>query len=431
MAANDEQQTASGSTFLQRLTSYPLVKYSYETTLHFYNEAKEKNSLVKKGLELAETSVGTVATSPLVQNSCKSWEPLLTKADQFGCSQLDKAEVKLFQPAVQLYTTANATLTSSKKIVEEKVANSKKLVEEKVVRPISSTYHQLVSLPTVLSNKVFDFAEDSVEYYLPEPSEGDKEAAHVAEEEAQETVKAQTVWARSSTLSRRAYRRAQRKAAHRVRIARLYGESVLTKYPLAVTAVNYARTRDPEIRATLVQQVKTTVTYYTDKTKGFLVEKPLVKQATSLVQPYFANLSYQSFYSVLLTLLATVAATVRPAKHTQQPATSTSTSSSSSSSSSATTAEPESDDETNNETTTSNDNENDHRDEVDETAGAGVSLQEVEEDNETSGPAEPDHSDTSEEEKDDKEFDDAPDHETAKHEQPVDGDDEALADETY
>jgi hypothetical protein len=45
-----------------------------------------------------------------------------------------------------------------------------------------------------------------------------------------------------------------------VRIARLYGESVLTKYPIAVTAVNYARTRDPEIRATLVQQVKTTVT---------------------------------------------------------------------------------------------------------------------------------------------------------------------------
>jgi hypothetical protein len=77
---------------------------------------------------IPKTSVGTVAASPLVLNVSKSCEPLLAKADQFGCSQLDRAEASIFKPAAQLYTTANATLASSKKIVEEKVADSKKLV---------------------------------------------------------------------------------------------------------------------------------------------------------------------------------------------------------------------------------------------------------------------------------------------------------------
>jgi hypothetical protein len=69
-----------------------------------------------------------------------------------------------------------------------------------------------------------------------------------------------SVWARSTTLTQCAYRRVQRKASHRVRIARLYGESVLTKSPLAVSVVNYVRTRDPEIRDNLVQQAKATAT---------------------------------------------------------------------------------------------------------------------------------------------------------------------------
>jgi hypothetical protein len=55
--------SAAVPTFLERLTSYPLVKYSCETTLHFYNEAKEKNNYVKRGLELAE--VPTAAASSL------------------------------------------------------------------------------------------------------------------------------------------------------------------------------------------------------------------------------------------------------------------------------------------------------------------------------------------------------------------------------
>lgn len=69
-----------------------------------------------------------------------------------------------------------------------------------------------------------------------------------------------SVWARSTTLTQCAYRRVQRKASLRVRIARLYGESVLTKSPLAVSVVNYVRTRDPEIRDNLVQQAKATTT---------------------------------------------------------------------------------------------------------------------------------------------------------------------------
>jgi len=375
--------SAAAPTFLERLTSYPLVKYSCETTLHFYNEAKEKNNYVKRGLELAETSVGTVATSPLVLNVSKSCEPLLAKADQFGCNQLDRAEVSIFKPAAQLYTTANATLASSKKIVEEKVADSKKLVTEKVVQPISSTYQHLVALPTVLTNQVFDFAQDSVDYYLPEEAESEKDASLVQAEEAvplpqeanNNVIKTKSVWARSTTLTQCAYRRVQRKASHRVRIARLYGESVLTKSPLAVSVVNYVRTRDPEIRNNLVKQAKATVTYYTDKTKGFVAERPLFKQATAFVEPYLANLSYQSFYSLLLTLLATVA----PTNSAEQQSTATSSSSAA--------VETESAEEKGN--------------------TDGIEEEEENGEEETSGPAEPEHpSDEEEEEKEQKNVDD-------------------------
>jgi hypothetical protein len=382
--------SAAVPTFLERLTSYPLVKYSCETTLHFYNEAKEKNNYVKRGLELAETSVGTVAASPLVLNVSKSCEPLLAKADQFGCSQLDRAEASIFKPAAQLYTTANATLASSKKIVEEKVADSKKLVTEKVVQPISATYQHLVALPTVLTNQVFDFAQDSVDYYLPEAADSEKDASLAQAEEAvpqpqeaNNNVKTKSVWARSTTLTQCAYRRVQRKASHRVRIARLYGESVLTKSPLAVSVVNYVRTRDPEIRDNLVQQAKATTTYYSDKTKDFVAERPLFKQATAFVEPYLANLSYQSFYSLLLTILAIVA----PTKSAEQQST---TATSASSSSAA--VETESTEEKGN---------------TDDTVD-GIDEEEENGEEETSGPAEPEHlsDEEEEEEKEGKNVDD-------------------------
>lgn len=162
-----------------------------------------------------------------------------------------------------------------------------------MVQPISATYQHLVALPTVLTNQVFDFAQDSVDYYLPEEGDSEKDASLAQAEEAvpqpqeaNNNVKTKryhslcatgalqrpllvltnsflflaSVWARSTTLTQCAYRRVQRKASHRVRIARLYGESVLTKSPLAVSVVNYVRTRDPEIRDNLVQQAKATAT---------------------------------------------------------------------------------------------------------------------------------------------------------------------------
>ncbi len=110
---------AFGSSFLCKLASYSLVKYSCETTIHYYNEAKAKSQLVKvlqhtcghvlsahhmireefthllfvfqqRGLELAETSALRVAGAEPVQLAAQYCKPLLEKADVFGCQQLDK-----------------------------------------------------------------------------------------------------------------------------------------------------------------------------------------------------------------------------------------------------------------------------------------------------------------------------------------------------
>lgn len=69
-----------------------------------------------------------------------------------------------------------------------------------------------------------------------------------------------SVWARGGSLSCRAYRRAQRNTARRVRLAKLYGEKTLAKYPVAMDALNYVRTRDPAIRDDLVHQFGSTAT---------------------------------------------------------------------------------------------------------------------------------------------------------------------------
>jgi hypothetical protein len=53
-----------------------------------------------------------------------------------------------------------------------------------VVQPISATYQHLVALPTVLTNQVFDFAQDSVDYYLPEEADSEKDASLAQAEEA-------------------------------------------------------------------------------------------------------------------------------------------------------------------------------------------------------------------------------------------------------
>src|SRR3989344_2677583 len=55
---------------------------------------------------------------------------------------------------------------------------------EKVVQPISATYQHLVALPTALTNQVFDFAQDSVDYYLPEEADSEKDASLAQAEEA-------------------------------------------------------------------------------------------------------------------------------------------------------------------------------------------------------------------------------------------------------
>jgi hypothetical protein len=279
------------SIFLQKLTSYPVVKYSFDATLFYYKEAKEKNTFVKKGLELAETSVGSLAASPLVVDVSKKCEPLLQKADQFGCYQLEQAETRLFKPAVQMYASANQAISSSRKVLEERVEASKKVVGT-VVQPIATTYQHLVSLPAVLTNRVLDFAENSVGYYLPEEQE-------IQEEHTEGT------WARSRALSHKAYHRAQRKAYHQVEQAKLYSESVITKYPLAVNAVNFVKTRDPEIKQNIVQQLTTTVSYYTEKTKGFIAENTVAQRAATYVKPLIDWLP-SPVHSLIATFLTTM-----------------------------------------------------------------------------------------------------------------------------
>jgi len=123
----------------------------------------------------------------------------------------------------------------------------------------------------VLTNRVLDFAENSVGYYLPEEQEIQEEHTEgfaiiclplPTSTFTRLTSTAFTflrTWARSRALSHKAYHRAQRKAYHQVEQAKLYSESVITKYPLAVNAVNFVKTRDPEIKQNIVQQLTTTV----------------------------------------------------------------------------------------------------------------------------------------------------------------------------
>jgi len=130
------------SQLLERLSQYSAISFAVKNAHHCYNATKEHNKLFKFGLETAESGISRVTSTVTYYG-----EPLLLKADDFGCRRLDTVETKVVYPL-------------SEKLV-------KPMVE--CYDPSASKLRNLGVIPAVLADLVLDASEGVIEYFLPLP----------------------------------------------------------------------------------------------------------------------------------------------------------------------------------------------------------------------------------------------------------------------
>jgi len=121
MIEEEEEQRVK---FVERVATYPVVQSVCQGAKSVYKKTKDHNPYLKATLEKAENTT-LFYVQPLITKM--EQQPLLTRVDEFGCTQLDKIEgglekiKEIIESGVRNVKTSTTTFAStSKSLIEEK-----------------------------------------------------------------------------------------------------------------------------------------------------------------------------------------------------------------------------------------------------------------------------------------------------------------------
>lgn len=187
MPTTVDQQAPAGYKLITRVTNYPMVTKAWDSAKGYYTTAKESSPIVRYGMESVESQVqkSVKMIEPALQSDLykKYSEPILVRADEFGCRQLDNI-ADISDKLVKKSTEITETYQSSKNLIETKIQSiskdvksttktltemSKATLETKIVPPVD-TYLKtsLIGVPIALA---LDVTEKVVDRILPEKEE--------------------------------------------------------------------------------------------------------------------------------------------------------------------------------------------------------------------------------------------------------------------
>ncbi|XP_071108275.1 perilipin-2-like isoform X1 [Haliotis cracherodii] len=139
-----QQTRMEDEQFISKLGNLPMVNLAWTTAFSAYEKTKERHTLLKTALNLAESSVTTVAQTakPLVDKV----QPQIAVVNHYACEKLNNLETKypvITQPADEVY------------------ASSKKACEE-YLKPVTSTVSGVYNVGKQQVTRVGQFGTDTV-----------------------------------------------------------------------------------------------------------------------------------------------------------------------------------------------------------------------------------------------------------------------------
>lgn len=164
--SNTEQE--NHSQFVKRILNYSPVTNMWETAKNYYSSAKEKNTLIKKGLETVETNV-----EQTIKWVAPRIEPVLTSelvkkygtaVDELGCKGLDQVEQKI-ETTKNVVSTLKLKASNAAETSKQTLETQMERIEGQITPVDQYLKNSVIALPI---NVALDVTEKVCDRFLPE-----------------------------------------------------------------------------------------------------------------------------------------------------------------------------------------------------------------------------------------------------------------------
>ncbi|XP_061172993.1 perilipin-2-like isoform X2 [Saccostrea echinata] len=270
--------------FVSRLASLPVVSTAVTQTCNLYQRTKESNQLFRASLNLAESSIKTVAETS--KPYLEKYQPQLDAVNKIACDQLEKLEERypaITKPTDELVNDGKEACQAVLKPAIDRVNAVKQYGSEKynqgkeqvdkvmqfgqstvqsvkdmgmtvVSKSMETTYGQFVAEKM---NDALTVSEDYINKYLP-PEEEEEKENETEKEEVEMDEYPQDPVSRAQTLTTKVRRRMYKRAVKEFKGIQLRSKENLQKLNFTVDLIQYAKTNMDSAKEKLGETVEAT-----------------------------------------------------------------------------------------------------------------------------------------------------------------------------
>lgn len=264
----EQEQQQQQEQFVTRLASLPVVNTAVTQACNLYQRTKESNQVFRTSLNLAESSIKSVAETS--KPYLEKYQPQLETMNKIACSQLEKLEEKcpaitkptdelvndgkeacqaVLKPAVDCVNAVKQygsdKYNQGKEQVDKVVqmgTNTVKSVKDigmtVVSKSMETTYGQFVAGKM---NNALTLSEDYINKYLPAEEDEEKENEDEKEEVEMDEYPQDPV-TRAQALTTKVRRRMYKRAIREFKGIQMRSQENLQKLNFTVDLIQYAKT---------------------------------------------------------------------------------------------------------------------------------------------------------------------------------------------
>ncbi|XP_041465814.1 perilipin-2-like isoform X3 [Lytechinus variegatus] len=245
---------------INRMAALPVVSSTLSQVTNAYNWSKDKNSLVKYTLEMAESTVAMAAST--AQPVVNRLEGPISAVNEYANQQMDKLEEKVpvitESPEKMMMNLQDGT----KKMIE----NTKKAGSDRINNLLLTRLGKALTTGVDTALLLSEFA---VDYYLPDentanngevqvPDQALAAAGVEPEDHIPEDKPLEATVQKASRVSNKVRRRVVNKAMRNVRYAQKRSQETLDKLHFTVDLIEYARTNIDSANKAVQSRIDTT-----------------------------------------------------------------------------------------------------------------------------------------------------------------------------
>eukprot|EP00057_Strongylocentrotus_purpuratus_P017219 XP_011671693.1 PREDICTED: perilipin-2 isoform X3 [Strongylocentrotus purpuratus] len=245
---------------INRVAALPMVSSTLTQMTNAYNWSKDKNSLVKYTLEMAESTVSMAAST--AQPVVNRLGGPISAANDYANQQMDKLEEKV--PIIT--DTPEKMMTDLQDGTKKMIENTKKAGSDRINNLLLTRLGMALTTSVDTALLLSEFA---VDYYLPaenNSTNGEKQVPDQAlaaagvegEDHIPQDKPLEATVQRASRVSNKVRRRVVNKAMRNVRYAQKRSQETLQRLHYTVDLMEYARTNIDSANKAVQSRVEST-----------------------------------------------------------------------------------------------------------------------------------------------------------------------------